>query len=136
MSLLGTPYSGPNGNGIDEPNYTPGNLRITDPRKANPSTGTNPYFNIALFSPEKLGQLGNASRRFFHGPGLNNWDFGLLKELRLSESKSLQFRGEFFNIVDHAQFGEPQGNILNSYFGFVTSANDPRIGQVAIKFLF
>ena len=136
LSLLGTPYSGPNGNGIDEPNYTPGNLQITDPRKADPSTGTNPYFNISLFSKETLGQLGNASRRFFHGPGLNNWDFALLKELRLTESKNLQFRAELFNLFNHAQFGEPQGSILNSNFGFVTSANAPRIGQVAIKFLF
>jgi len=136
MSLLGTPYSGPNGNGIDEPNYTPGNLDFTNPRKADPSTLTNPYFNNSLFSKETPGQLGNASRRFFHGPGLNNWDFALLKELRLTESKNLQFRAEFFNLFNHAQFGEPQGSILNSNFGFVTNANAPRIGQVAIKFLF
>jgi hypothetical protein len=53
-----------------------------------------------------------------------------------TESKSLQFRAEFFNIFNHTNFQLPQGDIINSSFGFVTSANDPRIGQLAIKFLF
>lgn len=60
----------------------------------------------------------------------------LLKDLRLTESKALQFRGEFFNAFNHAQFNAPNGNFLNSAFGLVTSANAPRIGQVALKFLF
>jgi len=46
-----------------------------------------------------LGQLGNSNRRFFHGPGLNNFALGILKEVRLTESKTLQFRGEFFKRV-------------------------------------
>jgi hypothetical protein len=118
------------------PNLAPGSLQITDPRKGDPATGTNPYFNKALFSKEAFGQLGDANRRYFHGPGLNNWDLALMKDLRLTESKRLQFRAELFNAFNHAQFGLPQGNILNSSFGFVTSANAPRIGQFAIKFLF
>ncbi len=86
--------------------------------------------------PEAIGTLGNANRRFFHGPGTNNWDLALYKNLRLTEAKSLQFRAEFFNAFNHAQFNAPQGNIKNGSFGFVTSAANPRIGQVAIKFLF
>jgi len=94
------------------------------------------YFNKSLFSPEPIGQIGNSSRRFFHGPGINNWDMALLKDLRLTESKSLQFRGEFFNAFNHAQFNTPNGNFLNTAFGTVTSAGAPRIGQVALKFIF
>jgi hypothetical protein len=135
-SLLGTAYGGPTGNTVDEPNYTPGNLQITDPRNANPATGTNPYFNTALFAAEPVGGLGTASRRFFHGPGINNWDMALIKDLKLTESKQLQFRAEFFNTFNHAQFGGPQGNFLSSAFGFVTNANPGRIGQVAVKFTF
>ncbi|MFN7997124.1 MAG: hypothetical protein U0Q18_26150 [Bryobacteraceae bacterium] len=60
----------------------------------------------------------------------------LLKDTKITEGKTLQFRFEFFNIFNHAQFGNPTGSILNSTFGYVTSANDPRIGQVALKFLF
>lgn len=135
-ALIGDFSTGPNGNTVDEPNFTPGSLQITDPRKENLQNLTNPYFNTGLFSLEKIGQLGTSSRRFFHGPGTNNWDLALLKDVRLTESKTLQFRAEFFNAFNHAQFGGPQGNIQNGSFGFVTSANDPRIGQVAIKFLF
>jgi hypothetical protein len=122
--------------GVDEPMHIPGPLNITDPRKGNPASGTEPYFNASLFRGELVGQLGNSNRRFFHGPGLNNWDMGLIKEVRLTESKNLQFRAEFFNIFNHAQFNSPSGNILNAYFGFVMSARAPRIGQFGIKFEF
>jgi hypothetical protein len=142
-SLLGTFQSG-QGNAIDEPNYTPGNLKFTNPRKAvfpgaSPQcpNGCNPYFNTSLFSMDPVGQLGNANRRFFTGPGWNNWDMALVKDLRLTETKSLQFRGEFFNTFNHTQFGGVTGNYLSSStFGFVTSANAPRIGQIAMKFIF
>jgi methionyl-tRNA synthetase len=60
----------------------------------------------------------------------------LIKDLKLTESKELQFRAEFFNIFNHAQFQGPVGNFLSSDFGFVTKANDGRIGQVAVKFTF
>jgi len=135
-SLLGTRFTGPTGQGIDEPNFTPGPLNITDPRKYDPNTGANPYFNKALFAKEPLGQLGTSSREFFHGPGLNNWDLSLQKDIRLTESKTLQLRGEFFNAFNHAQFVNPTGNFLSGTFGVVTGARSPRIGQVALKFLF
>jgi hypothetical protein len=138
-SLLGTGFSGPCGCMVDVPNVTPGSLQFTNPRKGNPSAGTDPYFNTALFSDETTGYLGDANRRYFHGPGLNNWDLALLKDLRLTESKRLEFRAEFFNVYNHAQFGMPSssiGNILNSSFGFVTNANPARIGQFAVKFYF
>lgn len=85
---------------------------------------------------EALGQLGTANKRFFHGPGINNWDMALLKDTRITESKLVQFRFEFFNVFNHAQFNAPPGDILNSNFGYVTSARDPRIGQVALKLIF
>jgi hypothetical protein len=129
-SLLGTFCTGPTCAVVDTPNYTPGSLNFTNPRSGQP------YFNTSLFTPEALGQLGNSRRRFFHGPGFANWDFGLTKNVPLTESKSLQFRAEFFNIFNHANFNSPQGDIINTSFGLVTSAMDPRIGQVALKFLF
>ena len=95
-----------------------------------------PYFNPNQFSLEALGQLGTAGRRMFHGPGINNWDLALLKDTKITESKLLQFRFEFFNAFNHAQFQNPQGSILNGTFGYVTNANAPRIGQVALKLIF
>jgi hypothetical protein len=129
-SLIGNTSVGPTGSD-DEPNYTPGKLLLqTNPRKG----GT--YFNTSLFTPENLGQFGNAKRRFFSGPGINNWDMALAKKIRLTETKSVELRGEFFNVFNHAQFDTPSGLINSSTFGVVTSANDPRIGQVAAKFEF
>jgi hypothetical protein len=115
---------------VDVPNFAGGHvLATTNPRKG----GT--YFNTSLFSNEQLGQFGNSSRRFFHGPGLNNWNVALLKTTKITESKELQLRFEGFNVFNHAQFQNPTGEI-NSTFGVVTSARDPRIMQVAAKFLF
>ena len=70
---------------------------------------------------------------------MNNYDMALLKNVRLTESKSLQFRLEGFNIFNHAQFFGPQfvdGNISSSNFGQVVSANSPRLVQLGAKFLF
>lgn len=128
-SLLGTGTSGIGG-GVDVPNYTPGSLNFTNPRSGLP------YFNTSLFSPERIGEFGTANRRFFHGPGLNDFDLALLKNFRFTESKSLEFRAEWFNTFNHAQFMAPNGNINAGTFGLVTSAYAPRIGQLALKFNF
>ncbi len=80
------------------------------------------------------GTFGTANRRFFHGPGFNNTDFGILKRTAINERFSFDLRFEFFNIFNHAQFINPSGNISDSSFGIVTNARDPRIGQVSAKF--
>ncbi len=151
-SELGTAGTG-QGNDIDEPNRALGSLDFKNPRtEVLPSpgqAGQNPYFNTALFSPEPKPsisptiippQLGNSSRRFFGGPGWNNFDLSLTKEVHLTESMRMEIRAEFFNAWNHAQFGGPQGGINgNPTFGYVTSANGngpTRIGQIAAKFFF
>lgn len=128
-SLLGTSYTGPIILDVDTPNYTPGPLNLKNPRSG-------PYFNTSLFSAEPLGQLGNSSRRFFHGPGTNNFDMALLKKTRLSERSDLEFRAEFFNVFNHAQFQNVQGDFNASNFGVAQSASAPRIGQLALKLTF
>jgi len=130
-SLLGTSGSGPIQLPVDTPNFTPGPMNFTDPR-----SGTS-YFNTSLFSLEALGQLGDARRRFFHGPGINNWDVSLSKDTKVTETTALQFRTEFFNAFNHTQFGLPDGNINDgTSFGQIHSANAPRIIQLGLKFLF
>jgi hypothetical protein len=122
---------GANAVGVDVPNYTPGHiLGDTNPRHQNP------YFNTGLFTQELLGVLGNSRRRFFHGPGLNNFDMALLKDTKITESKDLQFRAEAFNIFNHAQFQNPSGDFNSSSFGLVTQARAARIMQIGVKFLF
>jgi hypothetical protein len=98
-----------------------------------------PYFNPGDFSPEPIGQVGNAMRRFFSGPGIDNFTMALLKDTQLTESTRLEFRAEAFNLFNHAQFMNPNGTVNNTGaggFGFVTSARDPRIMQLALKLYF
>jgi hypothetical protein len=86
-----------------------------------------------------LGTPGTSKRRFFYGPGLDNYDMALLKNVKLTESKSLQFRLEAFNVFNHAQFFGPQavdGNISSSTFGQVINATQPRLVQLGAKFFF
>ncbi len=111
-----------------------GKVQTQDPRKPGPN-GPNTYFLPDAFASEQLGQFGTANRRFFHGPGILNTDLGLEKNTRITESMAVQFRAEFFNIFNHTQFNNPSGNYSSSNFGVVTSARDPRIGQLSLKFL-
>jgi Carboxypeptidase regulatory-like domain len=115
----------------DRPDYNNGPLNLGQ----NPRSDL-PYFNTGAFSSEQLGQFGTSSYRFFHGPGIANFDMALLKDVAVTERLKLQLRGEFFNIFNHAQFLNPSGNINSGSFGMVTSARDPRIGQLAVKLLF
>jgi len=81
------------------------------------------------------GTFGTANRRFFHGPGFNNTDFGITKRTQIKENFAFDLRFEFFNIFNHAQFQNPSGDINNTGgFGVITQARAPRIGQVSAKF--
>jgi len=126
-SLLGT------NTGVDEPERAPGKIL----NNTNPRDGQT-YFNTSLFSLEPLGQIGDSGRNFFHGPGINNFDLAILKNFAFTESKSLEYRAEFFNAFNHAQFNNPNGliNAGTGVFGVVTSARDPRIVQMALKLIF
>ncbi len=104
----------------------------------NPRSGQ-PYFNPNYFVPNPLGQVGDISRRFFSGPGIDNYNLSLLKDTKITEKTQLQFRAEAFNVFNHAQFNNPSGSINNTGlggFGYVTSAQNPRIMQVALKIMF
>jgi Carboxypeptidase regulatory-like domain len=118
----------------DVPNYNGQPIHFLDPRQPG-----HLFFDPSPFSQETLGTLGNAKRRFFHGPGINNWDLALHKNTLIGERMALEFRAEFFNVFNHAQFigpGSVTGEITDGGFGQVTSARDGRIGQLALKFSF
>jgi len=118
--------------GVDRPNYNGQPIEYLDPRDSD----NHQYFVTDPFSPEELGVAGNANRRFFHGPGLNNWDISLQKITRITEGVSILFRAELFNAFNHAQFGNPSGSVTSGSFGRVSDARDPRIGQFALKVIF
>jgi hypothetical protein len=130
QSLTGSPNT-------DVPNVA-GKVVTLDPRKANPNCPTTDntgcFFLPQAFAAGPLGQFGNANRQFFHGPGISNTDFGLSKRTTIKESMGIEIRAEFFNIFNHTQFKNPSGNVSSSQFGQVTSARDPRIGQLGARF--
>jgi hypothetical protein len=138
----------------DMPNLI-GKVVTLNPRNANPDCPTADHTGCYFIPPQPtstvnpdpcvpttgafvqnctLGTFGTANRRFFHGPGFNNTDFGLSKRTVIRENLAFDLRIEFFNIFNHAQFMNPNGDITNSSFGIVTNARDPRIGQVSAKF--
>ena len=116
--------------GLDRPDLV-GPLKISHDLRQ----GDHRWFNSDAFSVQPLGTFGTANRRFFHGPGFNNWNFGLHKDTQIREGINLQIRVEAFNAFNHAQFGAPNGNFSSSRFGIVGSAREPRILQLAAKFL-
>ncbi len=136
-SLVGSPST-------DMPNLV-GPVHKYNPRS---TPGTFTYFSQTSFTATQCaltpagvltgpdcGSFGTANRRFFHGPGFNNTDFGITKVVPVTESMSFEFRGEFFNIFNHAQFMNPSGDISNASFGNITNAQAPRIGQLSGKFV-
>jgi hypothetical protein len=133
-SLLGTLGNGVNNYLLDTPQYIPGRLHInTNGRNGRPA------FNTSLFPEENLGVLGNAKRRIFYGPGINNFDLTLQKNVRLVEATSLEFRAEAFNAFNHAQFYGPaavDGQVDDPNFGQIVSAAAPRLMQLVAKFVF
>ena len=135
MSLIGAFNAN-----VDKPNYAANGTPLYANR--NPRNKARlPYFNPGYYVTENLGQVGNAMRRSFSGPGLDNYDMALLKSTAITESTKLQFRAEAFNVFNHAQFQaqSSNGNFNNNVqggFGYINKARDPRIMQVALKFLF
>lgn len=133
-SLLGTLGNGVNNYLLDTPQRLPGPLKInTDGRNNKPA------FDTSLFPKENLGQLGNSKRRVFHGPGINDFDLTLQKNILLAGERSLELRGEAFNAFNHTQFYGPasvNGQVDDPNFGQIVSAAAPRLVQLVAKFSF
>ncbi len=129
----------------DRPNVL-GPVSLVNPRtssfvnKVLDPTNTTPrphfYFNPNNFALETFGVLGSAGRNFFHGPGINNFDFALFKDTKITETTRVELRFEFFNFFNHAQFNNPISDVHSGNFGRIFSARDPRIIQLAAKFYF
>jgi hypothetical protein len=86
--------------------------------------------NVPLFSH------GNMGRNVLRGPGINNWDLSILKRIKFTEATNLEFRAEFFNAWNHAQFLNPDTSGFSPTFGQVTQARAPRLIQFGLKLYF
>jgi hypothetical protein len=136
-----------------EPNYSSGysttGLVKWDPRQhGGLAFDPNQFTNSTV----ALGTIGNAPRSICCQPGINNWDLGVFKAFQLREKLRMEFRGELYNLWNHAQFYSVDGNISDSgtlqygpggnvigstgTFGLAQKVRDPRLVQFGLKFLF
>jgi hypothetical protein len=134
----------------DAPNVN-GPVSLYDPRNATlVNTATNStnkaalpfyYFDPNSFSRQAFGALGNEGRNNFHGPGVNNTDLALLKELRWNESRRIELRLESFNTFNHTQFRFSSNvisfqDINSGNFGRTLTAAQGRVVQLGAKIYF
>jgi hypothetical protein len=133
-SLLGTIPNGINNDGVDTPAWSGQSLSLrTNPR------GDRRVFDPSQLTLPALGTMGNARRRFFSGPGIEDVDATVSKTARLFDGSSVEFRAEAFNLFNHAQFfgaAAVEGNMASGSFGNAVSAMAPRLMQLALRYRF
>lgn len=111
----------------DRPNVTGAPVNTGNPRTYTINGRSNYYFNPAAFAPAGPGAgIGNVSRNVMHGPGLNDFDVAIHKDIHFTESDYLELRLETFNTFNHVQF---TGQGTNDGGGIDTDVIDPRFGQ-------
>lgn len=128
-----------NSDGQQRPDAVPGLKASGKPCVA----GT--FFNTCAFTDPQQGSFGNVGLNTLGGPGTKNWDASLLKSFPITENQRFEFRAEFYNLLNHANFlfaapGPQNGNnatVLGSTtFGYVTAARAPRQIQLGLKFYY
>ncbi len=110
---------------------------VADPRGSSGAAKLDNYFNKGAFQiPSASAPFGNLGRNAFRSPGLEQWDLGVNKNFRIHEDINMQFRSEFFNVLNHTNFGLPNTFVTAAAFGTIRSTFPPRQIQFALKLLF
>jgi hypothetical protein len=133
-SLLGTIPNGINNNGVDTPEWSGASLSLN----TNPRNGR-AIFDASQLTLPALGTMGNARRRSFSGPGMENLDATLSRNFNIHDGHAIEFRAEAFNVFNHAQFfgaAAVEGNISSGTCGQAVSAMSPRLMQLALRYSF
>jgi len=109
----------------------------------NPNIGpraVNAWLNPGAFQrldpTANAGQFGTEGRNVNVGPAYADWDFGVLKNFRVTESSKIQFRAELFNILNRTNFRLPDSDISSPTFNYILAASAPRQVQFALKFMY
>jgi hypothetical protein len=105
------PFDNANAGTTQRPNTVPGCQLVPSGFKQTISE----YYNTSCFSLPDPYTFGNLSRNSLRGPDFRNFDFSLFKDFKLTESKRLQFRSEFFNILNRANFSPPGGSATAAF---------------------
>jgi hypothetical protein len=94
------------------------------------------WFDTTAFSTAAQFTLGNATRNPVRGPGFRNVDVSLSRRMTLPAGTAVELRAEAFNLMNTTQLGAPNGSFGSAAFGSITTALDPRVIQLAVKFIF
>ncbi len=86
-------------------------------------------------NPNPAMRYGNVAKGTFVGRQYADWDVSLMRHFNIKENVKLEFRAEYFNVLNHPNFNDPATS-TGSSLGRITGAMDPRIGQLSLKFLF
>jgi hypothetical protein len=120
----------------NRPNVVAGQNPNNGPKKPNDWLNASAFQQVIQDPNYPVQQFGTAARNIAQGPGYVNWDFSAIKNIRIAESKEIQFRAEFFNILNHANFHLPDSDISSPTFNQILEAQPPRLIQFALKFTF
>ena len=94
------------------------------------------WFNTACYVQTGVGQFGNEQRHNIIGPRITNLDLSLFKAVSIREGKSVQFRSDFFDSLNHPLLGIPSATVSASTYGRITSITGSRIVQLSLKFVY
>jgi hypothetical protein len=94
------------------------------------------WFNTAAFTVPETGRFGNTARNIVRGPGTWNVNLGVFRNVPLGERYRIQFRSEFFNLLNHTNLGTPNNTMNNAAFGRILSGSPGRVIQFALKFYY
>ncbi len=94
------------------------------------------WLNRDAFVRPPDGRFGNSGFNAYEGPGNFTIDMGLTRTINVREGHAIEFRAEAFNVLNHVNLLNPTTNVSNTNFGLVTNAGDPRIIQLALKYVF
>jgi hypothetical protein len=94
------------------------------------------FAGYTFTTPPASAPFGNVGRNAFRAPSYEQWDLGVDKNFRIRESMRLQFRSEFFNVLNHTNFGIPNTQSTNVAFGQIRTTYPPRQIQLALKLIF
>jgi Carboxypeptidase regulatory-like domain/TonB dependent receptor-like, beta-barrel len=141
--MSGTPFT------VEDQSYSYGAPEITGFSAFRPNLVSDPnagpktvqeWFNTSAFQAIPMsapaGTYGTEGRNVVEGPGVAQWDFSAFKNIRVAESKNLEFRAEFFNLFNRTNFRLPNSDISSTTFGQIQQALSPRLIQFALKFMF
>jgi hypothetical protein len=131
----------------DNPNQLVSAVHALDPRTSRFGTKNSYWFDPSSFAHvprcayvagvlqngNVCAQFGNLARNPLHGPGINNFDFSFQKDTSITERTKFQVGLDMFNLFNHTQFNNPNGNVNSGNFGRITGAAAARILQIRAK---